>query len=509
MTGAEENMKQLETVLDSPPSGQHLPDFLAVVRGPEHIFEFANGEYLRLIHGRPCLGRRFRDVLPEAIEDGIAARIDEVYRTGIPFRDRNYVSRLDGRRPGEIVERLVTFQFMPLRDLDGTVSGVYIEGTDAAQHRGNEEAVEVLRLETHRQWAELESLYQSAPVGLALLGAQRFEYRRLNSRQAEILGSPSDQVLGKTVRETTPGIADAAEALFRQAAAGHHVRDMEIAGELPNRPGEQRSWLVSYSPIFLHDGTVDAIICTALETTALKQAQRALIQNEKLAAVGRLAGSIAHEINNPLEAITNLIYLARHSPTLTEAREFLDSAELELRRVAAITSQTLRFHRQSTDPQSVTCVELIDAALSIYKGRLENLGIQVLKRKRACHPVLCFDGEIRQVMNNLVGNAIDAMSPRSGRLLLRSRDGSDWRSGRRGLWISVGDTGSGMSPEALQRAFEPFFTTKGIAGTGLGLWISSEIVRRHGGSLLVRSSRRPGNSGTVFSLFLPYAAVSR
>ncbi len=510
MTGAETQSRDGQA---SPEIGMRIErqtsEFLAVVRGPDHIFEFVNGAYIRLIGGRPCLGRSFQEVLPEALDDGILARLDAVYRTGVPDRARNYTSRLAGSRQGEVRTLLVTFQFRPLRDRDGTISGVYIAGVDSAEDAGGEAALEVLQLEAHRQWAELESIYDSAPVGLALLGAERFEYRRLNEQQAEILGLLPEEVRGKTVREISPDIADAAEALFREVVSGKRVRDVELEGELPQRPGVKRSWLVSYSPIRLTDGTVDAIICTALETTELRRAERAAVQNEKLAAVGRLAGSIAHEINNPLEAITNLLYLARRSPTLEEAQGFLDAAEGELRRVAAITTQTLRFHRQSTDPRSISCDELLESSLSIYKSRLEGLGIQVLRRREANRSILCFDGEIRQVINNLIGNAIDAMSPGGGKLVLRSHEGSDLRTGRKGLWLTVADTGAGMSAEAQRRAFEPFYTTKGIAGTGLGLWISHEIVTRHRGRMLLRSSRKAGRSGSVFTIFLPFETARR
>ena len=510
MTGPEQYVGDLAAAFERK---QHVfspaPDFLAVVRGPEHVFEFVNNAYVQLVGNRQCMGRRFVEVLPEAIADGILDQLDQVYRSGTPFRAQNYHSRLEGGDPDQRMEMLVTFQFRPLRDLDGTISGVYIEGINVTQHAVDEAALEMLQLEARQRWAELETLYESAPVGLALLGAEHFEYRRLNHRQAEILGVTPAQVLGKTVRESSPALADSAEALFRRVVAGEHVRDMVLEGELPARPGEKRSWLVSYSPMRKKDGSVEAIICTALETTELRRAERAAVQNEKLAAVGRLAGSIAHEINNPLEAITNLLFLARNSETLPEAQGYMDSAELELRRVAAITTQTLRFHRQATDPREVSCVELINGGLSIFDGRLHNLNITVEKRKRAHRPVLCFDGEIRQVLNNLIGNAIDAMSASGGRLLLRSREGHDWRTGRPGLWISVADTGSGMSPEAQKHAFEAFFTTKGIAGTGLGLWISCEIVKRHAGNLLLRSSQKTGIAGTVFCLFLPFEAERR
>jgi signal transduction histidine kinase len=123
--------------------------------------------------------------------------------------------------------------------------------------------------------------------------------------------------------------------------------------------------------------------------------------------------------------------------------------------------------------------------------------------------VRCFDGEIRQVLSNLVSNAIDAMHPAGGRLLLRSREATNWTNGQRGIALTVADTGSGIALSTLNRIFEPFFTTKDIGGTGLGLWVSSEIVNRHHGALRVKSTQKPGRSGTVFTMFLPFDAVSR
>lgn len=181
----------------------------------------------------------------------------------------------------------------------------------------------------------------------------------------------------------------------------------------------------------------------------------------------------------------------------------------ELRRVSVISSQTLRFHKQSTAPQEVGCSELFESVLSIYQGRFENARVKVEKRKRADRSVACFEGEIRQVLNNLVGNALDAMHQHGGRLLLRSRESCNWRTGQKGVALTVADTGSGMPPPVLGKVFEAFYTTKGIGGTGLGLWVSKEIVDRHRGTLLVRSSQKEGHSGTVFSLFLPYDAASR
>lgn len=249
----------------------------------------------------------------------------------------------------------------------------------------------------------------------------------------------------------------------------------------------------------------------ATDITDQKRAEEAVRQSEKLVAVGRLASSIAHEMNNPLESVTNLLYLiGTHKEEFSvEVQEYLDTAEQELRRVSAIANQTLRFHRQSTKPLSMHCEELISGSLTMYQGKLVNSNIKVEKRKRANRLVTCFEGEIQQVVGNLIDNAIDAMRPEGGRLLLRSRDGTQWKTGRKGLFITVADTGQGMSPGLVAKVCDAFFTTKGINGTGLGLWVSRDIIARHDGELRVRSSQRITGSGTVFTLFLPFIAATR
>jgi signal transduction histidine kinase len=240
-----------------------------------------------------------------------------------------------------------------------------------------------------------------------------------------------------------------------------------------------------------------------LDVTQKHLSEAALLQTEKLAAVGRLASSIAHEINNPLEAVTNLLYLALGSNDVSEIHQMLGTAEEELRRVSIIANQTLRFHKQSSYPKEISCLDLFSMVISMYEGKLRNSGIQVEKRKRANAPVRIYEGDIRQVLNNIVGNAIDAM-PQGGRLLVRSRESINWRTGKRGIVLTVADTGTGMTPEVQSRMFDAFFTTKGIGGTGLGLWISAEIMQRHGGRIFVRSSQREGHRGTVVNLFIPF-----
>jgi PAS domain S-box-containing protein len=238
-----------------------------------------------------------------------------------------------------------------------------------------------------------------------------------------------------------------------------------------------------------------------------KEAEFAIRQSEKLAALGRLASSIAHEINNPLEAVTNLLFLSQMSDDLSVVKGHLRDADRELRRVAMITAQTLRFHKQSSPPVPVTCEELITSAMSLYQGRISKTSLQVEKRVRANRPVKCFEGDVRQALSNFVGNSIDALSPQGGRLLLRGREGTEWTSGQKGLVITIADTGPGIAPGVMSHLFKPFISTKGENGNGLGLWISRDIMARQQGCIKIKSSQNPKYRGTVVILFIPFEPV--
>jgi len=355
--------------------------------------------------------------------------------------------------------------------------------------------------EAEYQRLELETMYRTAPIGLALFDPVEFRYLRLNDRQAEIVGLPMEEILGKTLTEIAP--IEGLKEMFQQVAQGTPIINDLLEGELPMQPGIHRYWTVNYYPVYRPDGTIRAITAASLEITAQKRAEKALIQSEKLAAVGRLASSISHEINNPLEAVTNLLYLALNHEQLPPAtRRYLETAQGELTRVSHIATQRLRFHRQTMNPTYVDPTELMESVLDLYQGRLFNTNVQVVSKYKSTKRVLCFENDIRQVLNNLIANAVDAMR-HGGRLFLCSRDATDWKTGRSGVRITVADTGQGMSEKVRQHIFEPFYTTKEANGTGLGLWISRGIVSRHHGSLALKSSQKPGWNGSVFSLFLP------
>lgn len=260
---------------------------------------------------------------------------------------------------------------------------------------------------------------------------------------------------------------------------------------------------LSLSPIRSREGELTHFVGIQTDVTARVEFEVALRESEKLAAVGRLASSIGHEINNPLEAVMNLIYIAERMDIPAEAKEVLAQADRELQRVKHITSQSLRFYKQSTQARAVGCSELLETVLHLYETRLQNAAVAVELRERSSRSIVCMESEIRQVLNNLVSNAIDAMQASGGRLLIRTREAIDWSTDVTGVMITVADTGVGIPQHRLKQIYKAFFTTKGIMGTGLGLWISSEIVARHHGKLRVRSSVRNGHSGTVFQFFLP------
>ena len=240
-----------------------------------------------------------------------------------------------------------------------------------------------------------------------------------------------------------------------------------------------------------------------------RAAEEAIRRSEKLAVAGRLAASISHEINNPLASVTNLLYLIGTSSSLNEAKKHNEIAANELARISEIVTHTLRFYREQSKPTLVRLTEIVDSALILYRAKLAYADIVSERDFRECSPIVARAGEVRQLILNLIGNALDALD-RGGRLKIRVSNAREYRNGARlGVRLTVADTGSGISPEIRKTLFEPFVSTKVDTGTGLGLWISAEIASRHGGKIQVRSSTALSQSSwTVFSVFLPLNQTS-
>lgn len=365
--------------------------------------------------------------------------------------------------------------------------------------KNSEEALETLRLAT-----------DAACIGIWDLNVQTGElhWSELTKRIFGVV-SPGNVTLAEFADRVHPDdrerVLDAVNGALDPSGTGEYDIEYRIV-----RPNQEERYAAAKGKAFFEDiagkATATRFVGTLLDRTDQKRAEAALVQAEQLAATGRLAASIAHEINNPLESVTNLLFLLRDEQDEQTRAEYLRAAESELFRVSQIASNTLRFYR---DPKGVSRVglhSLVRSVVNLFQGRIAVHEIEVDLRCDRNAEVLALQGELRQVLVNLVGNALDAM-PSGGRLHLRCRyhaaAGVAELPDR--VEVSIADTGGGMTPEVLQQAFEPFYTTKGSSGTGLGLWLSREILKKHGFKLKVKS--KPG-CGTVFTLFMPVQSTA-
>ena len=315
-----------------------------------------------------------------------------------------------------------------------------------------------------------------------------------------LYGYSAAEVMGRPLSLVVPPERDyEVQRHMARLNRGEHIESFHT--ERMRKDGSRVSILLSISPLRNHKGKVVGSSGIARDITAQIRGEAALRRSEKLATAGRLAGAIAHEINNPLEAILNLLYLAHRDPSRVD--EYLGAAEREVQRVATIAQQTLGLVRDTSSALPVNVVDVLEDVLQLYARKLDAKHIRIDKRYGKDLEVHGFPGELRQVFANLIVNAVDAMDE-GGRLGLHLTRSHEWsHNGRPGVRVTIADNGVGIHPEEFAHLFEPFYTTKHDVGTGLGLWLSHNIVQKHGGWIRVRSSTRPMRTGTTFSIFLP------
>ena len=323
-----------------------------------------------------------------------------------------------------------------------------------------------------------------------------------NKAAERIFGYKAEEILGRSILLLMPPeLRNEEPDILRKLTGGERVEHYETVRL--RKDGSRIDVSIAVSPLRDAEGRIIGGSQIARDITQRKRSEVALRMAEKLASVGRMAATVSHEINNPLEAVVNLIYLSKQA--LSEKRiehlgEFLAMAEQELSRVTHLTRQTLAFYRGGQEPQPTYMSKQLEHLISVFDSRLKNKDIDIGLQVRGEDEIMAIPSEMQQVFTNLLSNAIDAVGLR-GRILIRvSR--CKMRN-RRGVRISVCDTGSGISREAMGKLFEPFFTTKKDVGTGLGLWVSKGIVEKMGGSLRVRTSTAERNHGSVFSVVLP------
>ena len=425
----------------------------------------------------------------------LLARKDTLYR--FEFRLR----REDGS------ERWLSTRGVVRYAEDGTPLGITGICFDSTLTHQAEARIAELNTELQRRVAETEAILRSVPVGIAIAEDSQGERIRLNERMAEFLNAPGTNVSvlseewASALTVLRQGVRLSSNDMpFRiSGKTGTEIRDDEL--EVIRPDGERIVLYGNSVPLFDSDGNTRGSVAAYMNITSRKQAQDALRTSEKLATAGRIAASLAHEINNPLAAITNLLYLIGQDGTIEESsRRYLEMAMTELTRVSHITRNMLAFYRESVSPVQFSLAEVAASVLELYDSKIRSAKIQLIVELQDSAGVEGFAGEIRQVISNLVVNAVEAM-PNGGILRLRTRsytdtDGNFWAQ------LLVADSGTGVLPEHRSKIFEPFFTTKGEKGTGLGLWVTRDIVEKHGGRIELRA-RTGSIHGTCFRVVLP------
>ncbi len=391
---------------------------------------------------------------------------------------------------GKIKEALASAN--PLFDNFGKVRGAVGAFIDITERKRMERIL--------RERAELMDLASEAIIVRDLKGAIRF----WNSGAAALYGWSAEEAIGQDLHR----LLQTKFPLPLEEIEATLLEGERWEGNLVQFSRHGREIVVACRKSLQSDGkNAHSVLEICRDITAQLQAEEALRRSEKLAAMGRMAGIVAHEINNPLESITNIFFLLREHPSLDEeARSYARMAEEELSRVTHITKQTLSFYRESARPIQVSIAAILEDILEFQSRLLEKSGVTVDRRYFSGGNVQGFPGELKQVFLNLIGNAIESM-PDGGCLRISVREYSGNHMQPAGIRIRISDTGVGISSADAKRLFEPFFSTKSTKGTGLGLWISKGIIQKYDGTIRFRSLRHSSGNVTCFSVQIPASAL--
>lgn len=391
------------------------------------------------------------------------------------------------RKNGERFPISVTIS--PIRDSTGRVVAASKIARDITEKKRNEES--------RSRLAAIVDSADDAIVGKNLDGI----VTSWNEGARRMFGYTADEMIGTPILRIIPPDLEHEEAeILRKLRAGLRIDHYETTRQRKN--GERVEVSVTISPIRDQSGKVIGASKIARDISDKKQVERLVLQAEKLAATGKMAAAIAHEINNPLESLMNVIYLARtQSAKDAKVHQLLLVAEGELERVAHIARQTLGYYKDTGSPTEIHLHDLLQNILTVYNSKMLSMSIAVDTEFNDLQKILVSKGEMLQVFSNIIANAIDAM-PNGGVLKITTRKLASLTND--GIQVTVRDNGVGIDKDNLSRVFEPFFTTKGNLGTGIGLWVAKQLVERRGGQIAITSSTAPVNSGTAVSVFIPF-----
>jgi PAS domain S-box-containing protein len=478
---AEQAMYQLAAIVESSDDAIISKDLSGIVtswnKSAERIFGYTADE---------MVGKPISVIIPPELLDDEKHILSKV-RAGEQI---DHFQTIRVHKNGKRID--ISLTVSPIRDQHGKIIGAAKIARDISQEKRNAEAVVKL--------AAIVESSDDAIVSKDLNGI----VTSWNKSAERIFGYRAEEIIGKPITLIIPReLLDDETRILSKIRVGERIDHFQTVRVTRN--GERIDVSLSISPIRDETGKIIGAAKIARDVTQHKKMEAALHTSERLASVGRLAATVAHEINNPLEAVTNFIYLARQQEDLPEkVRSYLTHADQELARVAHIAQQTLGFYRDSSEPVMLDVAELIAGVVSVYQRKFKYKALHVERRIEPGLTVCALQGELKQVLSNLIANAIDASHER-GRIIVSARASRHFQSGRRGFRISIADTGTGISAQDRGKLFAPFFTTKKDVGTGLGLWITKDLLEKNGGYIRFRSRvARP--SGTVMSIYLPMAS---
>ena len=505
---AETERRKLRDLFEQAPAG------IGMLSGPDHVWTYVNPVYVRIVgrsSAQKLLNRPIREAMPEIAEQGFIEVLDEVYRTGQRYVGIETLARV-GADSGHLRDAYFDFVYEPMRGASGDVEGVLIhcvEVTDRVRARRELELELVRRhqveIEVEKQRSFLAMAQKSANVGSWQIDMTTKPIQAIYSEELEQLYGFKTGAFGGLYEHWVQALHpdDRAEVLRSVDEAIATGEPWVCEFRIVRQDGAIRWMTGRGQSLYDEAGKPTRMIGINIDVTERKLAEEALRNSEKLAATGRLAATIAHEINNPLEAVGNLIFLVQQDSGLTDAAKgYLKMADQELERVTHIARQTLGFYRDTSAPVPVNIRESLRDVLRLFDRKLKYKSLTADLKAPEDLQIEALQGEVRQVFSNLLTNAMDA-SPNGTVISLRARPVT--HRGQEFVRISIADHGHGI-PAAFQRnIFTPFFTTKKDVGTGLGLWVTKSMIEKHGGRIAFRSQ---AGRGTVFSILLPKAYVS-
>ena len=458
-------------------------DLLFVVENPSgRIVDVSASAFDRLSTNRASLlSASFADLVPSTTWQQMRVLFDEL--SSGPKRSALVNAELSNGDPGRHLPVEIAIQVLRIGDSTYSI----LAARDITERRKSEQQ---LRLAAAALDAAANSILLTDQDGIILF---------VNPAFTKLTGYTAEEARGATPRFLKSGVNS--NQLY-QDLWGTILSGSVWHGELTNRRKDGSLYIqeTTIAPVRSERGDIKHFVGILVDVTDRKRAEEALIQSEKLASVGRMAATIAHEINNPLSATMNAVYIASSDPALPEhARDILGIAEQELRRVAHITKQTLGFYKESGQPVVVHLAELLDGVLDLYEPKARNKSVHIHRRYGCTVAIQAVESELRQVISNLLTNGIDAL-PENGTLYLRTAGPFPVAASRPMVRLTIADNGTGINPGNMKRIFVPFFTTKQAIGTGLGLWIASELVKKNDGRIQVRSQL---GRGSAFAVWLP------